>query len=339
MTGPSPTISAIIPAFEAADVLPRCLKALRNQSAPPATFEVIVVDDGSSESLSALVPDSVTLLRHGHNRGAAAARNSGAAAARGCILLFVDADLVANKQLIAATAELFADGAVVAATGCYAINPVNDGWFAHYKALWTWQCWQRSTATSHQSSHLQGAMAAISREVFEELGGFDERYRGGNVEDYELSERLRGAGHQIAFDERIGGRHHFPSFAIVARNYWHRTRMWLRLKAGGAGFSSGQAGALSGVIALAALCSLACLILGPIHIAFVAASFGCGLTFVVLLAPFLRLAARRQGLRFALYCGATHFALSVVIGAAALSSPLGKGSRDLLPTPERASRE
>jgi GT2 family glycosyltransferase len=332
LTDTTPTISAIIPAFEAADVLPRCLAALRDQSAAVASFEIIVVDDGSNEPLTDLVPESVTLLRHEQNRGAAAARNTGAATARGKVLLFVDADLVAHKGLIAATAELFERESLVAATGCYDAKPANEGWFARYKALWTWHCWQHSAGRSKQSSHLQGAMGAVSREVFEQHGGFDERYRGGNVEDYEFSQRLRDAGHHIVFDQRIGGRHHFPGFITVARNYWNRTRMWVRLKATGRTFSSGQAGARSGAIALLALCALICLLCSPLHTGLLVASGLSTLTFLCLMAPFLLLALRRDGPVFAVYCSLCHFALSMVIGAAALSSPLGTGSRDLQPT-------
>jgi len=333
LTSPKPTISAIVPAFEAADVLPRCLQALTAQEAPPESYEVIVVDDGSSEPIADLVPESMTLVRHEHNRGAAAARNSGAAAARGRVLLFIDADLIAHEQLITVTSELFRDEGRVAATGCYDASPANESPFARYKALWTWHCWQRSAGSSRESTHLQGAMAAVSREVFEQLGGFDERYRGGNVEDYEISQRLRGAGHCITFDERIGGRHHFPGFSTVARNYWNRTRMWMRLKATGMAFSSGQAGARSGAIAILALSSLGFLCLTTIHPIFLIAAGLCELGFLALLWPFLALARRRGGAPFAAYCGLCHFLLSVVIGAAALSSPLGSGSRDLHPTP------
>ena len=310
-------------------MLPLCLEALSSQDAPLGSYEVIVVDDGSSESIAGLVPESMTLVCHDQNRGAAAARNSGAASARGRVLLFIDADLIAHEHLITATSELFKEESRVAATGCYDASPANEGRFARYKALWTWHCWQRSAGESRESTHLQGAMAAVSREVFEQLGGFDERYRGGNVEDYEISQRLHDAGHSIAFDERIGGRHHFPGFPTVALNYWNRTRMWMRLKAAGMTFSSGQAGARSGAIALLALCSLSFLFLSIIHPAFFIASGLCGLGFFALLWPFLARAQRRGGASFAAYCGLCHFVLCVVIAAAAISSPLGAGSRDL----------
>ena len=337
LTDTTPTISVIVPAFEAADFLPQCLTALHAQSAAIERFEIIVVDDGSNESIAEFIPESVTLLRHPQNRGAAAARNTGAATARGDILLFVDADLVAHIDLITATIELFEQESLVAATGCYGAKPANEGWFAGYKALWTWHCWQRSAGSSKRSSHLQGAMAAISREVFEQLGGFDERYRGGNVEDYELSQRLRKAGHHIAFDQRIGGRHHFPGFATVARNYWNRTRMWMRLKATGRSFSSGQAGASSAAIALLALCTLSCLLCSPIQPLLLVPSALSALFFLLLLSRFLLLALRSNGLLFAVYCSLCHFALGVVVGAAALSSPLGSGSRDLQPTTHQES--
>ncbi len=324
-----PALSIVVPAYKAAEVLPLCLAGLAEQTADEDSYEVLVVDDGSGEQLAELVEAPARLLRHDRNRGAAAARNTGAAQARAQLLLFIDADLIPEPSLVSSTLELFAgDQPPSAATGCYSPEPANDRAFAHYKALWTWHCWQQTGAQTGTSSHLQGAVAAISRDLFEQLGGFDEGYRGGNVEDYELSQRLRQAGHQIAFDMRMCGRHHFPGFVAVARNYWNRTRMWLRLKRAGMSFSSGQANRRSGAAAVLALgAGILHLLTAALPVALFAA-LALDLAFVALLAPFLSLAAKRRGLLFALYCCLCHYLLSIVIGLAALSSPLGRGSRD-----------
>ena len=237
-----PGLSIIIPAYAAEGHIQRCLDALATQSAPPSSFEVIVVDDHSPDQSAELAERAgARVVRHQRNRGAAAARNTGASAARAGIFLFLDSDVVPSPDLVVATLHLFEDHKVSAATGCYAAEPANDTDFARYKALWTWYCWARSGGVSGRSSHLQGALAAIRAPVFEQLGGFDEAYHGGSVEDYEFSDRLRDEGVDIYFDEQISGRHHFPGYSTCARNYWDRARMWSKLASKGTGFSSGQA--------------------------------------------------------------------------------------------------
>lgn len=338
-------MSIIVPAYQAAGHLPVCVEALQQQTAPDDSFQVLIVDDGSTDGTAETpLPEEFVLLRHEHNRGAAAARNTGARHARGRVLLFVDVDVVVAPGLVEAALDLFCAAGTsellcLAATGCYDKVPANDGWFPRYKALWTWFCWDRTGQVTSESDHLQGALCAVSRSLFEEVGGFDEGYEGGNVEDYELSTRLRERGTRIVFDARISGRHRFPGFFTVARNYWARTRMWLRLRLGKqvAGtrsrLSSGQANARSGAAALLALSSVTAhgLAIAPMPVAAAEwacwGAFTCDLAYLATVAPFLVLARRHHGTLFALYALAVNFALSVVIGMAALSAPLGAGTR------------
>ena len=90
-----------------------------------------------------------------------------------------------------------------------------------------------------------------------------------------------------------------------------------------AGFSSGQANRRSGIAAIAALGGASGVVCPPL-LPVAALSQG---VWLVASAPFLRFVARREGLRFALYAAAVHYALSTVVGAAAVSAPLGRGSR------------
>ena len=327
MASPPPAISVVIPAFRAADHLDACLAGLAAQiEAPP--FEVVVVDDCSPDATAALAASrGARVLHHEENRGAAAARNTGANAALADVLLFLDSDVIPEPDLLAATAALFARPDVLAATGRYTEIPANDGRFARYKARWTWHCWERTGAARGESSHLQGALAAVRASAFAAVGGFDERYRGGNVEDYELSHRLQGQGVRIVFDDQIGGRHHFPGFATVARNYWDRTRMWVRLTPERRGFSSGQANRRSAAGALAALGGAASHAGAVVFPPLLLPALACDAVWLAATGPFLRYVAREEGVRFALYAASVHYTLSAVIGAAAVSAPLGKGSR------------
>lgn len=322
-----PAVSVVIPAFGAERYLARCLSALAEQDAPPDRFEIIVVDDASPDAGAALAERAgARVLRHSTNRGAAAARNTGAAAAHGEVLLFLDADVVPAPTLVSACAAAFAAGEA-AATGRYEASPANAVAFARYKALWTWYCWERTGARTGESGHLQGALAAVRRDVFNRLGGFDETYEGGSVEDYEFSIRLVRAGHRIAFCEGMTGQHHFPGFGTVARNYWDRTRMWARLRPQDRSFSSGQANRRSATAAVCAAVAATGHVAWPLFPPLLPAALLADAAWLAASGPFLAFVARREGLAFAAYSAAVHFSLNAVVGAAAATTPLGRGSR------------
>jgi len=99
-------VSVIIPSHNRREMLERCLDALARQDADPGTFEVIVVDDGSSDGTPEMVegletPFELRLLRRRHGR-APAARNAGIEASAGRICVLLDSDIVASPGLVAA---------------------------------------------------------------------------------------------------------------------------------------------------------------------------------------------------------------------------------------------
>jgi len=317
-------VSVVVPAYKAQGHLGACLTGFAGQTAQRGRYEVLVVDDCSPDGTAAVAERfGVRVLRHAVNQGAAAARNTGADAALGGVVLFVDSDVVPAPGLVQATLDLFEDPSVRAATGRYEPVPANDTRFARYKALWTWHSWETTGAATGESGHLQGALAAVRRDDLLAVGGFDTSYEGGSVEDYELSDRLKARGIAIRFDDGIAGRHHFPGMGTVARNYWDRTRMWVRLAPQRRGFSSGQANRRAGIAAMAALGGAAGVVFPPLlPLALPAQAVWLGAS-----APFLGFVARREGLGFAVYAAGVHFALSAVVGAAAVSAPIGRGSR------------
>ncbi len=84
-------VSVVIPAYNREALLRRAVESARAQTRPPV--EVIVVDDGSADGTAALAESlGARVIRHGSNRGAAAARNTGIAAARGDLIAFLDSD-------------------------------------------------------------------------------------------------------------------------------------------------------------------------------------------------------------------------------------------------------
>ncbi len=105
---PALAVSVVIPCFDAAEPLARTIAALERQTWPRDLLEIIIVDDGSHPPLAPpqAPPFAVRMIRR-EERGfsLAAARNAGARAASGDILVFLDADLIAEAGLIAAHAR------------------------------------------------------------------------------------------------------------------------------------------------------------------------------------------------------------------------------------------
>ena len=98
-----PDLSIIIPAYRTGRALGMTLRALANTETGPDTFDVIVVDDGSEESLRPVVDAyqqiPASYIRLARNSGRAVARNIGASQARGKRLLFLDSDSIPLKGL------------------------------------------------------------------------------------------------------------------------------------------------------------------------------------------------------------------------------------------------
>jgi glycosyltransferase involved in cell wall biosynthesis len=97
-------LSVVVPTYNRAPILARCLDALAAQD--PAPDEVVVVDDGSIDDTPAVVEshDWVKAVRQ-ENAGRAAAKNAGVDAARGDVVLFLDDDVIATPGLIHLHAE------------------------------------------------------------------------------------------------------------------------------------------------------------------------------------------------------------------------------------------
>jgi glycosyltransferase involved in cell wall biosynthesis len=94
-------LSIVVPTYNRAPVLARCLDALRSQD--PAPDEIVVVDDGSTDETQAVLVERSEWVRAvaQENGGRAAAKNAGVAAATGDVVLFMDDDVIATPGLVA----------------------------------------------------------------------------------------------------------------------------------------------------------------------------------------------------------------------------------------------
>lgn len=195
-----PTISIVIPCYNSADYLRKCLEGVRKSEVQP--HEVIVVDDGSTdESKSVAEEFGAQVFETGGRSGPAKARNMGAREATGDVVYFIDADVVVAPDAIGRIAADFAaDPELSALMGSYDDSPGDPDFLSQYRNLMHHFVHQRARK---EACTFWSGCGAMRREVFLEHGGFDESYDRPAIEDIELGARLFNAGHKMILDRDI----------------------------------------------------------------------------------------------------------------------------------------
>jgi lipopolysaccharide/colanic/teichoic acid biosynthesis glycosyltransferase/GT2 family glycosyltransferase len=189
-------ISVIVPVYNGEDTLGACLAALRAQSLAPDRYEIIVVDDGSTDRTVDVAREyGVRTICQAH-AGPAAARNRGARAAGGDILLFTDADCWPAPDWVERMAEPLNDGDVVGAKGVYRTR--QKGLVARFVQC-EYEFKYARLARHRYIDFVDTYSAAYRRDLFLANGGFDETFTTASVEDQELSFRLARKGYRLAF--------------------------------------------------------------------------------------------------------------------------------------------
>jgi glycosyltransferase involved in cell wall biosynthesis len=164
-----PQISVIIPCYNEARYISRCLRSLKEQSLPP--HEIIIVDDGSTDGTVEIVQEfNVRLLRQDH-AGPAAARNLGASTASGDILVLVDADMFFDRDYLL---RLIAPIEAGKANGTF----TKEEFVGNPENIWA-VCWNLETVGNRDrrvptdSPDECPAFRAIRREFFIAAHGFE----------------------------------------------------------------------------------------------------------------------------------------------------------------------
>ncbi len=209
-------ISVIVPAFNAEKTIGACLDALLAQSAPRDLYEIIVVDDGSTDKTRQVVESRGVKTLTQPNRGAAAARNLGAQNARGDILLFIDADSVPDARWVEAMVAPFADSSIAGASGEKKTRQTNL--WARYVQLEYDYKYDRMDA-HRTTDFIDSSTAAYRREIFLSNHGFDTTLM--EAEDTDLSFRLseRGCAMVLARDAIVYHTHPESLGEYLRRKY------------------------------------------------------------------------------------------------------------------------
>lgn len=204
--------SIIIPVYNAQETIVSCLKSALNQSAPQNEYEIVMVDDGSTDSTSEIVnshfADRIRSLRQ-ENQGPAAARNLGASHAKGEILVFTDSDCELDFHFIERIIKPFSENPdITGVQGSYRTR--QHEFMAHFiqVEIETRYCKMRK----NQCIDFVGSYAAAYRkDTFIRHGGFDTSYPIASGEDADLSFRLFRNGHKMVFEPEAFVYHRHPA--------------------------------------------------------------------------------------------------------------------------------
>jgi glycosyltransferase involved in cell wall biosynthesis len=208
-------ISVIIPAYNAADTIGRCLEALDAQTHPPD--EIIVVDDGSTDDTAQVAGAFDVHVITQPNQGPGAARNRGVAAAHGDLLLFTDADCAPAPDWVACMIAPFTSAEVAGAKGTYRTH--QRGLVPRFVQIEYENRYDRMRGRS-SIDFIDTYSAAYRSDVFRSSGGFDAALR--MNQDQELSFRLTADGHRLVFvpEARVYHLHDASLKEYVRRKFW-----------------------------------------------------------------------------------------------------------------------
>ena len=214
-------LTVYIPCYNATRFIEASIRALLHQTRPPD--EVLVIDDGSSDNSAEVASRfPVRIIRHGENKGLAAARNTALANATHPLVGAIDADVLPAPTWLEHLLTHFADPHVVGTSGrlieAHHSSPA-DAW----RATQMTQDLGLERIDIEQPSHrrLGGFGTIFRKEAVLSVGGYNEKYRT-NYEDVDLCARLLAVGHKLVFEPRAVAFHQRrDSIRSVIRTSWH----------------------------------------------------------------------------------------------------------------------
>ncbi len=233
MTDIRPQVSIIIPEYNAKGYLAHSLPAYRESAYK--NFELIVVDDNSTDDSPEFASQYADLvLKMEKNMGPGKARNRGAEASQGSILLFLDADVRIYPDTISKIVEAFQKNpAICAIFGSYDTDPPEKNFFSQYKNLFHHYVHQKSNT---EANTFWAGCGAIRKADFSEAGGFSAEFQTASIEDVELGYKLKERGKTIRLFKDLQVTHlkKWTLFSLLKADIVYRAIPWtlLALKKG-----------------------------------------------------------------------------------------------------------
>jgi len=189
-----PTLSIVIPALNSVETIGRCLQSV-SQYSDPGNVEIIVVDNGSTDgTVEKACEFDVRIVRVPIDGFVSRVRNQGAELARAPLIAFLDSDCLVKPDWYETVLTSFDDSQIgVVGSRCGETD----------KPSWVERVWQSAYVDDQIEKrqivdYVPSGSMALRRQLFDEIGGFDESLETG--EDPDLCRRVRELGLDIVED-------------------------------------------------------------------------------------------------------------------------------------------
>jgi GT2 family glycosyltransferase len=229
-----PYLSIVVPVKNGQTVLPIMLGNLVRSELPRESWELIVIDDGSTDDSAAIASEYADLVIRlpGRSRGPGYARNRGVERARGECIVFLDSDVVVRPDTlsrIAATMSSRPD--IDAVFGAYCDEPAAAGVVSQYRNLLHHYTHDQEPG---EAQTFWAGCGCIRRSVFVAVGMYDEwRFSRPQIEDVELGYRMSAHGYHILLQPEIQVTHlkRWTFRGMLKADFMDRGVPWARLLA------------------------------------------------------------------------------------------------------------
>jgi glycosyltransferase involved in cell wall biosynthesis len=208
--------SVVVPTYNRLPILQKCLKALEKQQLSQFVqgYEVIVVDDGSTDDTVSYLQQHVTQFPHVRlfeqsHQGAAAARNLGVEQGKGEYIIFIDSDLVVTPQFLIAHGEGLRRGQAQYGEKVFTYGRVvNTANFENPER-------EPYKITDFSAAYFATGNVAIAQSFLHQAGLFDTQFQLYGWEDLELGVRLKQLGLKLIKCPDAVGYHWHPAFTLT----------------------------------------------------------------------------------------------------------------------------
>lgn len=190
-----PFVSIVIPAFNAVSTIGQTIKACLEQDYPKDKFEIVVVDDGSSDNTRDVAAGFNIRYIYQKKSGPASARNNGWRNSKGDAICFTDADCIPESDWVSKLVRHYNVNNTGAVAGSYSVHgsPYLLDKFVHYEIQY------RHSRMPEYINSFGTYNTMVKKAVLEATGGFNPEYYRASGEDTDLSYKITRAGYRIYF--------------------------------------------------------------------------------------------------------------------------------------------
>ncbi|MCD4777108.1 MAG: glycosyltransferase [Candidatus Aegiribacteria sp.] len=191
-------------------------------------FELIFVDDCSTDSSVSIAERfPCEIIRNDSNLGPAVSRNLAAERANGDVLVFTDTDITIDPGGLELINRRFTRDGIKVMFGKLAFPPLRNTGIGRYWLYEEEEACRYGGVRTGMVNCWSSTLGAIERVLFQSIGGFNESFKGADIEDHELAAKILQY-HQVFYDEELTFHHYYPGTWLVLKKMFIRSKMFAR---------------------------------------------------------------------------------------------------------------